>query len=356
MNTARQTNGTGGLERVIEARTGRRRAKIWREHREPYRLLAENSVDVITVLSADATVEYASPSIQKVLGYKPAEFMGKNLLDCVHPDDKAHVRVSMSHQIQIPGAAVLPIEFRVRHKDGSWRFVEAIANNLIYHSGVSGIIVTCRDVTPRKGMEDELRRAYNEMALLTREMEKLNSDLRESNRRLAELSRRDPLTGLYNRNAAIEIVGEHFVRWLKDGTQFSIQIIDVDDFKMINDTYGHLYGDNGLMCLTRAISSSIRSSDMASRLGGDEFLVLLSGTGLDEALEIGKKIVTSLHDGNLELRREAIRITASVGAATVTLADRNVDTLLARADKALYQAKKLGKDQVVGSRELTAAA
>lgn len=340
-----------GLEKTLEHWTFRRREKIWRERREHYRLLAENSMDVITVLSPGLLVEYASPSVKKILGYRAEEIMGTKLLEWVHPEDTEHVRISMNHRIQIPGPSPA-LEFRLKHKDGSWRILEAVANNLIYDSGVCGIILTSRDISDRKQMEQELRKAYNQMSSLTRDLEKVNTELRKSNEQLAEISRRDPLTGLFNRKAAIEIVGNLFRRWRENGTQFSVQIIDVDSFKFINDTYGHLTGDTALRVISSALLASTDPQDMASRFGGDEFLVALSGKGIQESMQVGRNILNLLNKNTIQVDGVPIRITVSIGVATVSLSDFNLDSLLNRADQALYRAKKLGKNQVASGNEL----
>lgn len=123
-----------------------------------FRSLIENGSDFLVILNADGTIRYGSPSIERLLGHTARENYGKNALAFVHPDDLARVADKFAHLVNEPGTAV-PIEFRFRHHDGSWRDLEAIGKNLLQNEAVRGIIVNARDVTERKAIDtlkDEL--------------------------------------------------------------------------------------------------------------------------------------------------------------------------------------------------------
>ena len=120
-----------------------------------FRSLVQNSSDVITVLDADGTVRYESPSIERILGYRPEDVIGQNAFDFVHPDDRPRVTALFQERLGVPGS-IAPIEVRFRHNDGSWRTLEATANNLLHEPGVAGIVVNSRDITERKRTEDVL--------------------------------------------------------------------------------------------------------------------------------------------------------------------------------------------------------
>ncbi len=121
-----------------------------------FRSIIENTSDIITIIKADGTVTYESPSVERVLGYKPDELLGEIAFDYVHPDDQQVMMAKLRECLQTSGA-VVSAEFRGRHKDGSWRALETIGNNLLHDPNVQGIVVTSRDITERKLVEEKLR-------------------------------------------------------------------------------------------------------------------------------------------------------------------------------------------------------
>ncbi len=131
----------------------KRSEQALRESEERFRSLIENALDIITVLGADGTVRYASPAFERVLGYKPAECVGKNPVQYIHPDDVISAIYTFINVRQNPGVA-LPIELRFQHKDGSWRMLEAISKKFIDQVGVTSVVVNCRDITERNRTEE----------------------------------------------------------------------------------------------------------------------------------------------------------------------------------------------------------
>ncbi len=130
-------------------------AEAVRQREEYFRALTEKATDVTTVLNADATIRYVSPSMRQVLGYTPEEMLGRIAFDFVHPEDLSGLRQVFSAKVGIPGAAARQ-EFRFRHKDGTWRALEATARNLLDDASVQGIVVNSRDITERKQAEEAL--------------------------------------------------------------------------------------------------------------------------------------------------------------------------------------------------------
>ncbi len=125
---------------------------------EFFRSLLRHGSDIFTILEADGTIRYASPSIKCVLGYKPEELIGKSAFDYVHPEDLETVLAAFAKGLTARGAA-RRVEYRFRHADGSWRHLEGMGNNLLDDPSVRGIVVTSRDITERKRAEEELRRS-----------------------------------------------------------------------------------------------------------------------------------------------------------------------------------------------------
>ena len=142
-------------ERKYSQEELRRSRQALQESELRFRSLVQNSSDIITILEADGTIRYESPSIERILGYKPEELVGKNAFELVHPDDRPRIMAIFQANLSLPGS-ITPIEVRFRHNDGSWRTLEATGNNLLQEPGVAGIVVNSRDITERKRTEDVL--------------------------------------------------------------------------------------------------------------------------------------------------------------------------------------------------------
>lgn len=134
------------------------------QHEEYFRSLIENALDIISILDKDGLIRYESPAIERVLGYNPEELVGQNAFELVHPSDMPEVISAFTEATQIAGPAA-PIEFRFRHKDGSWRILEAIGSNLLDDPVVAGIVVNSRDITDRRNLEEQFRQAQKMEAL-----------------------------------------------------------------------------------------------------------------------------------------------------------------------------------------------
>jgi PAS domain S-box-containing protein len=126
-----------------------------RASEERFRSLVQNSYDIITVHNAEGLVLYESPSASRILGYQPGYLVGKKTAGIVHPDDQSLLQQLFSQTIQNPSAQI-PAEFRVRHAGGSWKYFEGVGNNLLEHPGIQGIVITSRDITERKQLEEKL--------------------------------------------------------------------------------------------------------------------------------------------------------------------------------------------------------
>ncbi len=159
------------------------------------------------------------------------------------------------------------------------------------------------------------------------------------------LSRTDPLTGTLNRRAIIEHVEKEMSRAARKDEALSLSILDLDFFKTVNDTYGHAAGDAVLIECVSRIERALRKYDMLGRIGGEEFLILLPGTGEEAALIACEKIRETIAGGAVNFKGEEITITASQGVATWDGASC-VDDFIVCIDDALYRAKKNGRDRV----------
>ena len=162
--------------------------------------------------------------------------------------------------------------------------------------------------------------------------------------KIKRLSEEDYLTKLYNRRKIHEIIETEIVRTRRYNSPFAVLLFDIDDFKKINDTFGHNTGDRVLVQFSCIIGLTARESDIAGRWGGEEFLVICPETSIDGAISLAEKLRKNIDNNKFE---DAGNITASIGVAGIQHGD-NVQSLIHRADKALYSAKKAGKNRVTG--------
>jgi diguanylate cyclase (GGDEF)-like protein len=159
-------------------------------------------------------------------------------------------------------------------------------------------------------------------------------------------STHDDLTGLYNRQYFTNVVAQHYSLAKRNQNDLSILFIDVDDFKDVNDIYGHVIGDQALRQISRVISEEVRQSDVAARYGGEEFIVLLPFTNSIEALILAERMRANIEKCKLDVNGKALTITVSGGIASYPVNAQNVDDLIRSADSAVYRAKGAGKNNI----------
>jgi PAS domain S-box-containing protein len=146
-----------GFQGIYRDLTERKRAEeAVRRSAEHFRALVEHALDFVVVLTREGTIRYESPAMARLLGYTPEERVGRNGFEHIHPADRPQVLEAFTRLLQSPGATAA-LEFRIRHKDGAWRTLEAVGTNLLAEAAVAGVVVNCRDTTERTRMEEELR-------------------------------------------------------------------------------------------------------------------------------------------------------------------------------------------------------
>jgi diguanylate cyclase (GGDEF)-like protein/PAS domain S-box-containing protein len=280
---------------------------------ERFRRLVQDSSDLITVVEADWTIRYQTPSVERVLGYQPDELLGANLVELLHPQDAERMAALLVRASSQDGAN-RPIECRMRHQDGRWLTVETLSNHI--DDELHGYVLTSRDVTDRRALEDQLKhQAFH-----------------------------DSLTGLANRALFTNRVQHLLERRHWEGIGCAVLFLDLDDFKTINDSLGHAAGDELLCAVADRLRNCLRAGDTAARLGGDEFALLLEDLAdPPEALAVAERISAALQPPFAVHGRE-VSARASVGIALPDL-DRpqEADELLRNADMAMYTAKSNGK-------------
>jgi diguanylate cyclase (GGDEF)-like protein len=195
-----------------------------------------------------------------------------------------------------------------------------------------------------------LTRVFNKMVdRLSRSREEVgaaNQVLQEQNQLLETLSVTDSLTGLFNRKKLDDILADQFARFRRTQRPFSLLMLDIDNFKALNDTYGHLAGDQVLSELAAILQRAVRNIDFVARYGGEEFVVVLVETRSEAALQIAERIRSLVETPRLAATNELISVTVSLGVAESRTADSRPEDVLARADRAMYDAKHAGRNKV----------
>ncbi len=192
----------------------------------------------------------------------------------------------------------------------------------------------------------EITYLYTRLAAQEQVAQTLNHSLRAANEALDKLAREDTLTGVPNRRTILEIAAAELARYRRHGDVFTVLMIDVDNFKAFNDHYGHVEGDRVLRTVAAVMSRSMRASDQIGRYGGEEFLILLPRTAAPGAVIAAAHSGDAVRQERLDIAGRRVPVTVSIGVATVRPDDRVVEDVVRRADAALYDAKRAGKDRV----------
>ena len=284
----------------------------------------------VTVTDPEGTILFINRTDTEMHGYAPGELLGKNAR--IFSTTRHWKILSLG---ELKDLKLWKRESVNRKKDRTLFPVQLSSDVVISTDGtVIGIITVCEDLTQSK-VSDDLRK---------HEVERV--------KKLEYETLHDPLTGLTNRVLFLDRLTVAFNRSRRrKDTLFAVFLIDLDDFKQVNDTYGHLAGDQVLTSVTRRLRESLRPADTLARLGGDEFGVLLDDlTRVEDVLPVVRRIQTEVSHPTA-VQDQLIRVTASIGIAIPARDSVNAEDLLRRADQAMYEAKRKGKSQFAVSGE-----
>jgi diguanylate cyclase (GGDEF)-like protein/PAS domain S-box-containing protein len=272
-----------------------------------------HSSDVIAVLDADGRFTMINRSGEVRFGHRSKDVVGRHLNDLIHPADQATVSAALDGE---HGSSGLPINCRLATADGRWRHVESYLT--AQGGGDEGYVLNVRDVTDRKALEAEIiHQAFH-----------------------------DPLTELANRALFTDRLVHALDRSRRTEEPVAVLLIDLDDFKPINDTYGHQAGDTVLVELADRLRTEVRESDTAARLGGDEFAVIVEDASDVGALAaLASRLQVAMSGPVLLGPVDVCTVGVSIGVARSSAAS-TPDTVIRRADEALYEVKFSGKGRV----------
>ena len=302
-------------EAVVEDITDRKRAEdALRSSEERFRSLVHNAADMISILDAEGKVLYHSPASLRLLGFSPSERLGRDGFEALHGEDRQRIEALFAEVVDRPRQSRLA-EYRMRHSDGSWRVLESKFTNLLDNPAVSGVVLNSRDVSDRKEAED----------------------------RLLHDALHDALTTLPNRTLFVDRLTHCLDRRARNRSyRCALLFLDLDRFKMINDSFGHAIGDRLLVQASSRLKSCLRPTDTLARLGGDEFAILLDEVGdASTAVRVAQRIQQEL-EAPFHLEGREIYSTASIGIALSTAESEPAD-VLRDADTAMYRAKSQGR-------------
>ncbi|TVO70453.1 sensor domain-containing diguanylate cyclase [Sedimenticola selenatireducens] len=283
--------------------------------------LAVTHSPVLTVITdPDGVIEYVSPIVEKITGYTAEEVIGNT--PRLFKSGRTDIAVYESLWQAIKNKQSWQGEIENRRKDGRcyWEHI-SIAPVLNDNNELIAFVGSSTDITERKHLEQKLQ----------------------------ELASTDPLTGIYNRRHFLAEIETHLEYSKRYKSPLSLLIIDIDNFKSINDEGGHALGDAVIQQFTQVCEQTIRNVDLLGRLGGDEFAILMPETDRNEALVLAERIKEEVSQFELQYESHTLHITVSIGLSTFRkdpIQDDTVESLMARADEGLYQAKRGGRNLI----------
>jgi diguanylate cyclase (GGDEF)-like protein/PAS domain S-box-containing protein len=283
--------------------------------------IMENGSDAVLAV-ADGGVVFASASSGRVLGHDASQFTTEMLIAMAHPDELAHVSAWMADLRAAAPGHTARIDSRCRHADGRWINVQVTGTNRLHDPHIRAVVLTIRDVSAQKALEGELtRQAFQ-----------------------------DSLTGLPNRALLGDRINQAVARNLRSGGRVELLLVDLDDFKKVNDTLGHVAGDELIRAVAERMGGCIRPADTLARLGGDEFAVLVEDLDDLELAALAERLLAVVRLPVRVGNRDLVT-TASIGIAsakiTHTATEADTHELLRDADLAMYAAKTAGRDRYV---------
>ncbi len=309
--------GICGISTDITER--RRQEEVLQESEERFRSTFDAAAIGMALVSLEGRFLRANDALCRILGYPQAELQQKTFHDITHPDD-LETSLALMRELLAGSRDSYQLEKRCLHQDGHVVWILLNGSAVRDASGkVLYFVAQIQDITERRALLDKLEFQAS----------------------------KDYLTGLSNRRHFLERGEAELAHVQRYGHALSLFMLDIDHFKNINDTYGHKAGDIVLQKLSQVLQDTLRNVDIIGRIGGEEFVVLLPETDLEQALEVAERLREIV--AAAPVIREAglpLHFTVSIGVVTLKQKDVNLDMLLNQADRALYEAKSTGRNRV----------
>lgn len=278
-----------------------------------FRALIENSTDGIGLIEKDGKISYLSESASKILGFEAADLVGKNGAEFIHPEDIDYVQQAFGRIMEDPGTKATAV-YRTKTKKGNYIWAEVVVNNLLHDESIASLVVNFRDVTERKKAEEQLQYQYHH----------------------------DVLTDLPNRISFTERLTMALSERPDHSQILGVMLLDIDRFKVINESLGHSIGDRLIQEVSLRLISALGEDSLLARFGGDEFAVFIPGLNAEEDIaKLAHKILESFQPPFL-LDSHELYISPSLGVSICPYDGKEVSVLLRNAEAALYRAKDQG--------------
>ena len=279
------------------------------------RLIAESGHDLHVIASADCVYRFVSDAVGPLFGWEPTDVVGRRLAAFAHADDVALVEAAHQRALEQPGTSTAVWRFRCA--DGTYRWTETFSTAAC-DQGERFVVSTVRDIGSRKAAEADLQRRATT----------------------------DPLTGVANRTVFMDRIQQALRRLERRPGMVALLFLDLDRFKLVNDSVGHAMGDALLLQMADRLLRFLRPQDTLARLGGDEFAILVEDiTQVDDAVSLGARVIEAGRTP-FAFGDETFICTTSVGIAVTTDSGHSAEGLLQEADLALYRAKDRGRDRI----------
>lgn len=279
--------------------------------------IVENLPDIVARFDRDLRHIYVNRAVETATPMKADDFIGKDHRELGMPEELTQSWQAVYRQVFATGCEGTK-EFDFHTPQGIRHYISRVVPEFDDQGNVATILSIARDITQRKRLELKLE----------------------------QLAQTDPLTKLLNRRCFLRRSNDELERIRRYGGSLSLLLLDIDNFKQINDKFGHSTGDAALRLISELIRQATRTNDYAGRLGGDEFCIAVLNTDHEHARQIAERICSKLNATN-EIRGNRIDISASIGLANWQPSDGDVFAVIERADQLMYSAKSLGKNQVV---------
>jgi len=293
-----------------------------------YKYIIENIKDVIWEMNTEYVYTFVSPNVKDMTGYRDIELVGRYMPDFLVEESRNYIYdLAIKHGNNRIEMVLDAVQFVC--KNGLVKWIEVSSKPIFDEGRFVGYVGTTRDVTEKKEYESQLNKYIN--------------DLKIMNAKLEEMATVDALTGAYNRRKFDDDLKSIIKQQERYSISFSLVLFDIDNFKNINDCFGHNEGDHVLQCISRLVIKNIRATDTLFRWGGEEFILILPQLKLESAKVVAEKIrnLIQYHDFGIEQK-----ITISLGVGEYK-PNENKDQIIIRVDNALLKAKARGKNKVM---------
>ncbi|MRH41614.1 EAL domain-containing protein [Aquibacillus halophilus] len=282
-----------------------------KESEEKFRSLVQYSYDMIAIIDGKGIIKYLSPSVERNLGTNITNNIGRSVIEFIHANDIEYSMKKTNKVLNHPNEAIKS-ELRIKDEDGKSIYIEMVSTNLINNPSINGIVINFRDITAQKKSYDTIQ----------------------------HMAFHDDVTNLLNKRGLNQLLVDE----IDKNDSFSLLFLDLDNFKHVNDSFGHDAGDKLLEKIATRLSELVNGQGEVARMGGDEFAILLwNTTNKTNPNDVAEGII-ELFNQPLTIFNYHCYITASVGIVTYPNNGLDKDSLLKHADMAMYEAKQAGKN------------